>query len=89
MRRAFTLLLFLLMVMSFSGCVKVIPKVYRYYPPESAADKKCVNTCYYARKKCLQICALKKNRLCDCTTSFNTCYSACGGQVVEHKAPKI
>jgi hypothetical protein len=83
MQRLIAFLTMVFIAICFSGCTKVVPKEYDYYPPELAADKKCVDKCYYARKKCLQICVLKNKRYCNCTTSFNTCYSACGGQVVE------
>lgn len=68
----------------FVGCQLTPPKQYRYIAP-STADRKCIGRCLHARKYCYQICALKGKsaRSCDCATSFNTCYAACGGKVIE------
>lgn len=82
LRTSFIMSLLLFMAL-LSGCHKVFQKEYYYVPPHSAADKKCISKCMTARKYCQRICELKNSRSCDCTTSFNTCYSACGGQVIE------
>lgn len=82
MQRVFFILLILVFFSIFSGC-GMIKKEYTYLPPDSPADKRCIGKCMYARKYCQKICKLKNSRSCDCLTSFNTCYLACGGQVIE------
>lgn len=65
---------------------------YAYTPPTSAADRVCVARCSSGKTQCEKICTLKYNNcmkrggvfckpVCPCVVSFNTCYSACGGQV--------
>ena len=65
------------------SCSTFAPKHYSYIPPYSAADRSCIGKCLHAIKYCERICALKNSRSCQCVTSFNTCYMACGGQVIE------
>ncbi|MBX3708242.1 MAG: hypothetical protein KIT56_10545 [Gammaproteobacteria bacterium] len=83
MRRVFLFLPILIIISILSSCSYLPKKEYVYIPPHSAADKKCINKCSYAKKYCQRICELKNSRSCDCTVSFNTCYLACGGQVIE------
>ncbi|VVC76735.1 hypothetical protein AQUSIP_20600 [Aquicella siphonis] len=83
MLRLYSIVSLLILIVLLSGCHKLFQKEYSYVPPHSAADKKCIAKCMYGRKYCQRICELKNSRSCDCTTSFNTCYSACGGQVIE------
>ena len=84
-RIIFSLLVLITMLSACSTMMQKNEKRYKYIPPQSRADKRCIGKCMHARKYCLQICELKKRKYCDCTTSFNTCYSACGGQVYERK----
>lgn len=81
----FSSLVFVLVLIGIlSGCHSLLPKKeYSYVPPHVSADKKCIGRCMYGRKYCLRICKMKNKKNCDCVTSFNTCYSACGGQVIE------
>lgn len=86
MLRFFSTICFFILIISLSGCHSLTftkQKEYFYIAPHSVADKRCVNKCVYARKYCLRICELKNSSNCDCATSFNTCYTACGGQVIE------
>lgn len=74
---------------TFTGCA-LVKKEYTYIPPTADAAKRCIAHCVQAKKYCTKICQLKKencryhcSRVCDCTPSFNTCYKACDGQVLE------
>lgn len=82
MLQRFVILSLLIMISLLSGC-QSLKKNYTYIPPTSAADRSCVGKCMHAIKFCRRICELKQSRSCNCETSFNTCYSSCGGQVIE------
>lgn len=88
MLRFFSCFLFCLVFLA--GCAA--ERQYNYKAPVAAADKACVARCMQGKSSCMRICRLKyddcKARggllckpVCSCVTSFNTCYSACGGQV--------
>lgn len=66
-----------------TGCIQVPERNYAYVSPQTRIDRQCTHKCAYARKSCLKICRLKHKRVCRCTVSYNTCYIACGGAVVE------
>src|SRR5579883_303610 len=83
MLRLLSIFSLLVLVGILSGCGSMYKKQYTYIPPQAAADKRCIGKCMHARSYCQKICLLKNKKSCDCTTSFNTCYSACGGQVIE------
>jgi hypothetical protein len=85
MLRLFPVISLLVFMCLLSGCHVLPSKQYSYVPPHSAADRSCVSKCMQAIKYCQRICTLKNKsaRSCSCVTSFNTCYMACGGQVVE------
>lgn len=85
MRYFFPLSLLLMAIFSLMSCHTIPPKTYHYIAPHGKADRKCIGRCLFARKNCLRICELKNSLNCDCTTSFNTCYSACGGEVIEQQ----
>jgi hypothetical protein len=78
----FSLLRLIALIWLLSGCQTANKKEYIYLPPDSVADKQCIARCSSAKKHCYRICELKNSRSCNCIVSFNTCYSACGGQVV-------
>lgn len=69
-------------VMLFSACVSMDQTNYTYVPPTLAADKTCVKRCLHAKNACQRICRMKNSKSCKCVVSFNTCYAACGGQVI-------
>lgn len=83
MRRLLLLSIISMLFAFLTGCFPVSEKHYTYVPPVSKADKKCVARCGYAKSNCQRICKLKNARSCKCVVSFNTCYSACGGEVKE------
>lgn len=101
MRRLFPVIVVLVLSFFLASCVKDYKVEYSYTPPTLKADRRCVAKCVYARNFCERICKMKQenclkrsalgslssscNKSCNCVTSFNTCYSACGGEVVEHK----
>lgn len=83
MLRLLSAISFFILIVSLTGCHSAVKKEYAYAAPHSVTGKRCISKCIYARKYCLKICELKNSSDCDCDTSFNTCYRACGGQVVE------
>ena len=101
MRRLFCLITVLVLSFFLVSCFTNYKVEYSYVPPTVKADRRCVAKCVYARNFCERICKMKQencrkrsalgdlssscNKSCNCVISFNTCYSACGGEVVEHK----
>jgi hypothetical protein len=83
MLRLSSLLFLMVLVGTLSSCMLLPAKHYSYIQPSSAADKKCIGRCMYGKKYCLRISAMKNKKSNACVTSFNTCYSACDGQVIE------
>lgn len=81
-QRFLTASIFIILTIMITGCHPVPKKTFSYMPPQTASEVGCMNKCYYARKNCTNICVLKNKPYCDCVTSFNTCYSACGGYVI-------
>lgn len=90
MRRLHVLFLLLMSSILLSACSA--QHNYSYTPPASSADRACVARCSSGKSHCEKICTLKYDDclkrggvfckpVCSCVVSFNTCYSACGGQV--------
>lgn len=76
-----------------SGCAE---KQYSYVKPNNPSDRICALHCLHGKSFCEKISAIKNERCLarygkgascykrsKCVTSFNTCYSACGGVVRE------
>lgn len=81
MHRFFSILILVLACL-LSSCHMLKEKQYTYKPNiVSESDRICVSKCMQSIKYCQQICAMKRSRSCNCVTSFNTCYTACGGRV--------
>lgn len=90
MRRFCLLLIVLMSSMVLTACS--VQHQYAYMSPDSPADRACVARCSSGKSNCQKICQLKYEncarrrgffckKTCPCDLSFNTCYSACGGQV--------
>lgn len=85
MRRIFSFFIIAILFGFLTGCGPIVKMQYTYTPPVAKADRKCVARCNYAKTSCQRICRLKNSRSCNCVVSFNTCYTACGGEVKEHR----
>jgi len=85
MRFVLSLLSLVIITISLAGCGSFLKKEYTYIPPQNSIDKKCTSHCTSGKKHCESICRLKNlsGSACHCIPSFNTCYSACGGEVLE------
>lgn len=90
MRRLFLLVSLCVTCLLLSACA--VKHNYAYTPPEAASDRVCVARCSSGKSQCEKICKLKYEdctkrggvfckQTCPCVISFNTCYTACGGQV--------
>lgn len=90
MRRLCQLLFVLLCISLLVSCS--MSHKYAYTPPDSAADRICVAHCSSGKSHCQKICKMKYDDCkrrgglfckeeCPCVDSYNTCYTACGGQV--------
>lgn len=85
-------LLFIILMSSMILTACRIQHQYAYTLPDSPADRVCAARCSSGKSHCKKICQLKYEtcmsrggffckKTCPCDLSFNTCYSACGGQV--------
>lgn len=100
MRYLFSIFSLLVLIGMLSSCEPIYETEYSYSPPTTKTNQICATRCLQAQAACERICALKNEnclsrsqgfsankckKVCNCKVSYNTCYSACGGQVMEKK----
>ena len=57
-----------------TGCSPVYDKSYKYFPPESPAGNRCLNTCIGIKQSCR---ANKDREVSDCRVRASTEYATC------------